>query len=506
MNLTYQDDDKVYNTGQCCAAHMKIANTFAEAKNIAGDRNRLGELGSIFSKLVAIKDKLTPSFVKSSKLGLNMLAPVESLLYHSEQNVVIPALRKYGNIIAPIASLFGPWGKLVAVAATLARQDYVETQNAAKSLKAAAADGATLLAQYKKLAGTVPGRVIGTDTLKQILLAGILNREWLPVTEDSNKSPALRGFFDENINKAASNGIARGAVSAYDVYSKEWPDTFANNKDQQWMAPRDQYQAQLELDALDAAMAALNPNLPFSYGTTDAAAADPTAQVTATAQWYQAAKEGQMVNFTGTRQVRYGADGKYITKTVTANGGGVMCSNDVFTDPDVNTVKACYLLSSEDTPTASQATVATPTSTVTAQPVHQTIQPISAPASTVTTTPVATVTNTVPLTNDQQTMMQTLLNQLAAQGASQQQMNTALISALSSTGVDTSTPVVQQAVATDVAATHAATSAGTVVPTTAGSGLSGWLGWGLAAVGVIFALSVPRGTSTRRKPRNRARR
>jgi hypothetical protein len=62
----------------------------------------------------------------------------------------------------------------------------------------------------------------------------------------------------------------------------------------------------------------------------------PTAPTTT--GWTACATEGGVCNFSGTRQVRFGANGKYNTKSVT---GTVACSNSVFGDPIGGVVKAC---------------------------------------------------------------------------------------------------------------------------------------------------------------------
>jgi subtilisin family serine protease len=54
--------------------------------------------------------------------------------------------------------------------------------------------------------------------------------------------------------------------------------------------------------------------------------------------WTKCADEGQWCNFSGTRDVRYGTDSVFYTKTFT---NGVNCTNSVFGDPVYGTVKKC---------------------------------------------------------------------------------------------------------------------------------------------------------------------
>jgi len=67
-----------------------------------------------------------------------------------------------------------------------------------------------------------------------------------------------------------------------------------------------------------------------AVSTTSSAAADPG--------WTVCAGEGKVCSFSGTRQVRYGANGVYATKTAT---GSIACTNAVFGDPIYNVVKSC---------------------------------------------------------------------------------------------------------------------------------------------------------------------
>ena len=56
--------------------------------------------------------------------------------------------------------------------------------------------------------------------------------------------------------------------------------------------------------------------------------------------WVFCANEGQLCSFTGTRSVRYGANGVYVFKTLT---NGTMCTNSVFGDPIFGVEKQCYI-------------------------------------------------------------------------------------------------------------------------------------------------------------------
>jgi Putative Ig domain len=62
-----------------------------------------------------------------------------------------------------------------------------------------------------------------------------------------------------------------------------------------------------------------------------------------TSTWTACAQEHELCSFSGTRNVRYGANGTWTVRQVAASGGGVLCTNEVFGDPLRGTLKACEL-------------------------------------------------------------------------------------------------------------------------------------------------------------------
>jgi hypothetical protein len=88
--------------------------------------------------------------------------------------------------------------------------------------------------------------------------------------------------------------------------------------------------AALTVVAYDAAgNAGVSPSITVNVAN----AVQPIAQ-----NWTRCASEGGVCNFSGMRQVRYGANNSYAVMTATAN---VSCSNDVFGDPMYGVVKTC---------------------------------------------------------------------------------------------------------------------------------------------------------------------
>jgi len=74
----------------------------------------------------------------------------------------------------------------------------------------------------------------------------------------------------------------------------------------------------------------------------------PTAASAQTSDWTDCAREGGVCAFSGTMQVRYGANGLYVYKTLS---NGTACTNAVFGDPAPNVVKSCAIPSTATTST-----------------------------------------------------------------------------------------------------------------------------------------------------------
>ncbi|GCE14764.1 hypothetical protein KTT_46230 [Tengunoibacter tsumagoiensis] len=92
---------------------------------------------------------------------------------------------------------------------------------------------------------------------------------------------------------------------------------------------------------VDQIMGSTPPPTPTNTSTptpTNTATSTPTSTPPAS-DWTKCADEGGVCTVNGTAQVRYGANGTYITKTVTDS---IFCSNDAFgSDPLPNVVKHC---------------------------------------------------------------------------------------------------------------------------------------------------------------------
>ncbi|MFH1523627.1 MAG: hypothetical protein ABIF04_01565 [Chloroflexota bacterium] len=111
-----------------------------------------------------------------------------------------------------------------------------------------------------------------------------------------------------------------------------------------------------------------------------------------TPAWITCAVENQFCDFSGTALVRYGAGNSWFTGTYT---NGVWCTNGVFGDPLVGTVKSCQIAAGSggttetETPTLTPTLTSTPTSTSTSTP---TLTFTPTPTQTLTPTPTFTPT------------------------------------------------------------------------------------------------------------------
>ena len=96
----------------------------------------------------------------------------------------------------------------------------------------------------------------------------------------------------------------------------------------------------LRLPTIASAIAALAAFIAAAAFASEPAAASTT--------WTLCANEAQTCTFTGTKQVRYGANGTFVYRTVT---GSIACTNAAFGgDPVPYVVKRCELASSTPDP------------------------------------------------------------------------------------------------------------------------------------------------------------
>lgn len=133
-----------------------------------------------------------------------------------------------------------------------------------------------------------------------------------------------------NVNMAASDnvGVVRADLKVNGtVVATDGSAPFAFTWDSAGVANG---MATLNVVAYDAAgNAGVSPSVTVNVAN---------AAKTTTQNWISCASEGSACNFSGTRQVRYGANNSYAFVTAT---GSVACSNAIFGDPIYGVVKTC---------------------------------------------------------------------------------------------------------------------------------------------------------------------
>jgi len=103
----------------------------------------------------------------------------------------------------------------------------------------------------------------------------------------------------------------------------------------------DDVRVRLQQTADDLGTAGRDSN--YGYGLVDAdEAAPPVPPAPPPTEWTFCASEGGVCAFSGTMEVRYGANGSFVYKTLT---DGTPCTNAVFGDPIFGTVKQCAIRS-----------------------------------------------------------------------------------------------------------------------------------------------------------------
>jgi len=439
MNLTY---DNFHGSAEDCVNdHVLAVAAIREAQTAQAVNPGLGELGSLISKLLKFKKKITPKFL-------------HPFIKQEEKNLEF--IGKNAKFIAPIVSFVPVVGWVIGAAVTLVGADFARAKAQAANLQTIKDQGAALVPEYQKIAGQVPGRIITLDVLKQIGDAWFQAGGW---GLDPNLHNAAVDTMVRTTREAVRRGIARGATTLADIYETDFKQVLSESPDEQWFVAHDQFQAQLIADFLDSAYAEQVPNSLPTYGV-QTETTSPGVVVTATvpsagasADWYKIGNEGETITLSVPRQVTYGANGKFVTKTLS---GTVKLDNATFGDPIVGTIKAGYLLTSEN-----------PTTTAVD-----------------TTTGQTTTTTTSNVSADLNAQMLAAMQTLAAQGQSAESINASILTALNNAGttVDDS----QKAAISDAATK---TASGQVV--TAGTSLNTGTMLVLGAAALAFALARP---------------
>lgn len=181
--------------------------------------------------------------------------------YYDDRDALRSDISDVASVVAPIVSLFGPVGKIVAVAIGVVSADWKKSQAKAAALAATIAmnDAISTWREYLKIAGSVPGRAIGVDNMTKVLQAGFdAGGLQSPVT-------IYRGEGSDLVNNA-TNGIEMWVKSAQSQGVKD-ALTLAGAWVKQFPSPTWNTAAggQVLIDLMDAVTAYLDPTAPFSY-------------------------------------------------------------------------------------------------------------------------------------------------------------------------------------------------------------------------------------------------
>jgi hypothetical protein len=284
MNLT---DNNCFETrdGYGCemvsAVHQAASQALKLAANMTAGRTpknsiQNAQLNGFFSSLA--------NSVKSSLIRTNLFPIVQAKALVSggpkaAWNATTTELRAaqgdaagpIGQVVTTVAPFFGPIGKLVAVAVAFAGADYQRKQAKAAQLVQSGAGGAELIAKYKEIAGQIPGRLIGVDGLKQILGTFVNAGGYPPLTVDREPgSPASRVAYEFALQAAQAALVNNPNAAAGDVYRNEFQRLRSVDPRNAWIGgmyvQKGVAQEQLFIDLIDAALASINSQAPFSYG------------------------------------------------------------------------------------------------------------------------------------------------------------------------------------------------------------------------------------------------
>lgn len=159
----------------------------------------------------------------------------------------------FAPVVAPVAQLFPGIGTVVGLVVGAANVVFRKEAAKKKAKLQMATERQTLVDEYKKIAGTTPGRMLGVDTLGQVYDAAVaLNA--LPVAVDLGAYLAL-----------ARQGATAGATAdqVVDAFGTQNPTVNPHLTTGSLLR-------HLLRDYADAIIGQMNPSAPYSYAITQA--------------------------------------------------------------------------------------------------------------------------------------------------------------------------------------------------------------------------------------------
>ena len=201
----------------------------------------------------------------------------------------------------------------------------------AGTVAGASASGLSLLAtsQYKHVAGSETRTLVGAIDIGAYEAAGTVTAAPTPTTTTS-PTPTTTTTTTTWVNCANENGLCSfsgtrqvryGANGSYGYKSATGSISCSN-------------------DVFGDPIWGVAKTCSYADSSSTSTTTTPvvTSPVVTAPTWTRCSGEGGTCSFTGTRQVRYGANGVYATKSAT---GAIACTNDVFGDPIWGVVKSC---------------------------------------------------------------------------------------------------------------------------------------------------------------------
>lgn len=246
MNVNYFDDDDYFlcSADEGAASHraMLTARAVQKAHNLPN-----AQLGGIFSK---IKKSLKRTLLFPIKVAKTSLTDPKKLLqlHKDELAQVKQDTIDFAPIVAPVAQLFPGIGTVIGLVVGVAGAQFKKEADKKKARLQAEQDRARLVEEYKAIAGTTPGRMIGFDVLQAVYNAAA----------ETNNLPVRINF--DVFNDIARKGAAAGATAdqIVDAYGATVPDAAPHLSSGSLLR-------NIARDMADEMIARANPNAPFSY-------------------------------------------------------------------------------------------------------------------------------------------------------------------------------------------------------------------------------------------------
>ncbi|MES2831487.1 MAG: S8 family serine peptidase [Pseudomonadota bacterium] len=277
--------------------------------------------------------------------ALNNLT-IEQLLYSTAVDLGSPGVDTYYG--------YGRVNAGAAVAAAASRIVAVDTQPPSVSINAPVA-GSTVagLVAVNVVAGDnigvarvelrVNGRLVVTDSTLPFGLT------WDSAGASNGTATLIATAYDAKENQAVSTPVAVTVANNLPATSETWTNcateggvcNVAGARQVRYGA-NNSYAYRNATNSISCTNAVFGDPMYGTFKSCQVSGAPTVSTTPAVATWSVCATENGSCSFTGTREVRYGANGAYVGKIFT---GTTACTNQVFGDPAYGTTKSCWFSS-----------------------------------------------------------------------------------------------------------------------------------------------------------------